>query len=166
MLTTRYVTGAPNWIDLGTPDVDGANTFYGGLFGWEFLPAGPDAAGYGMFRLGDKTVAGGSPRRASPRFPSRTRGSYTVVRPAGSDDDAAFGDIVPLATDPTEAKDGAYWLPYFEVADCDATAANAEELGGKVRTAPMDMEGVGRFAKLADLFGARFAVIKSAYAER
>lgn len=28
MLTTRYVTGAPNWIDLGTPDIEGAATFY------------------------------------------------------------------------------------------------------------------------------------------
>ena len=30
MLTTRFVNGAPNWIDVGTPDIDGAISFYGG----------------------------------------------------------------------------------------------------------------------------------------
>ncbi|MFE1438809.1 VOC family protein [Streptomyces sp. NPDC058739] len=59
MLTTRFVQGAPNWIDLATPDIDGAATFYGGLFGWRFASAGPGTGGYGYFRLGDKRVAGG-----------------------------------------------------------------------------------------------------------
>ncbi|MCP3818343.1 VOC family protein [Streptomyces sp. A3M-1-3] len=262
MLTTRYVTGAPNWIDFGTPDIEGASTFYGGLFGWQFLSAGPEAGGYGMFRLGEKTVAGcmalpeeqgdsawsvyfqspdadataksveqgggsvlsepmdvfdlgrmavfSDPAGASfatwqPRQnkgldavtdentlcwaelytaePAAAvafygsvfgwessempfaGGSYAMVKPSGGGDDAAFGGIVPLASEPTEAQTGAYWLPYFEVADCDAAVAKAQELGGKVRMAPMDMEGVGRFAKLADPYGARFAVIKSAYPE-
>ena len=51
MLTTRFVNGAPNWLDVGTPDIDGAISFYGGLFGWEFQSAGPDAGGYGFFVL-------------------------------------------------------------------------------------------------------------------
>lgn len=57
MLTTSYVPGAPIWIDLGTPDIEAASAFYGSLFGWAFLSAGPDAGGYGMFTLGEKTVA-------------------------------------------------------------------------------------------------------------
>jgi predicted enzyme related to lactoylglutathione lyase len=32
---TRYKPGAPCWIDLGTPDQDGAGRFYGSLFGWD-----------------------------------------------------------------------------------------------------------------------------------
>ncbi|MGW4536936.1 VOC family protein [Streptomyces chartreusis] len=59
MLTTRFVTGAPNWIDLGTPDIQGAGHFYGGLFGWRFQPGGPETGGYGLFQLEEKTVAGG-----------------------------------------------------------------------------------------------------------
>jgi len=59
MLTTRFVTGAPNWIDLGTPDIAGATAFYRALFGWEFQSAGPEAGGYGFFQLDGKTVAGG-----------------------------------------------------------------------------------------------------------
>ncbi|MFD8525081.1 VOC family protein [Streptomyces capillispiralis] len=61
MLTTRFVDGAPDWIDVGTPDIEGTTAFYGGLFGWEFRPAGPDADGYGFFRLADRIVAGGMP---------------------------------------------------------------------------------------------------------
>ncbi len=57
MLTTTYVPGAPVWLDLGTPNVEAAASFYGALFGWEFQSAGPDAGGYGMFRLQGKTVA-------------------------------------------------------------------------------------------------------------
>ncbi|MFF7236503.1 VOC family protein [Streptomyces collinus] len=59
MLTTRFVDGAPNWLDVATPDLDGALAFYGGLFGWRFESAGPDAGGYGFFRLDGRTVAGG-----------------------------------------------------------------------------------------------------------
>ncbi|MEU9478219.1 VOC family protein [Streptomyces sp. NPDC048191] len=59
MLTTRFVNGAPNWIDVASPDIDAAVSFYGGLFGWHFESAGPDAGGYGFFQLGGRTVAGG-----------------------------------------------------------------------------------------------------------
>ncbi|GHH82532.1 hydroxylase [Streptomyces sulfonofaciens] len=59
MLTTRFVDGAPNWLDLATPDMGGAQAFYRDLFGWDYRLAGPDAGGYGMFRLNGKVVAGG-----------------------------------------------------------------------------------------------------------
>jgi predicted enzyme related to lactoylglutathione lyase len=71
MLTTRYVTGAPNWIDLGTPDIDGATSFYGGLFGWQFLAGGPETGGYGFFQLAGKTAAGGmqtTPEQGPPSW--------------------------------------------------------------------------------------------------
>lgn len=58
MLDPSFVTGAPNWIDLGTPDVDAATTFYDGLFGWDLVPGGPETGGYGMYQLRGKTVAG------------------------------------------------------------------------------------------------------------
>lgn len=61
MLTTNFVSGSPNWIDLGTSDVDAAASFYGALFGWEFRSAGPEAGGYGMFTLDGKTVAAAGP---------------------------------------------------------------------------------------------------------
>ena len=71
MLTTRFVTGAPNWIDLGTKDIEGASSFYNGLFGWDFQSAGPDSGGYGFFQLDGKTVAAGmqtTPEQGPPSW--------------------------------------------------------------------------------------------------
>jgi uncharacterized protein len=53
-----YPNGSFCWIDLGTPDVAGAKSFYRGLFGWDTvdLPAG-EAGTYTMCRLGGKDVA-------------------------------------------------------------------------------------------------------------
>lgn len=51
------------------------------------------------------------------------------------------------------------WTLYFTVADCDAAAAKAQKLGGKLCHGPMDVPGVGRFAFLSDPAGAMFAVI-------
>ncbi|HWU06444.1 MAG TPA: VOC family protein [Streptomyces sp.] len=53
-----FVTGAPNWMDLGTPDTDAATTFYHGLFGWDLVPGGPGTGGYGTYQLRGRTVAG------------------------------------------------------------------------------------------------------------
>jgi len=55
-----------------------------------------------------------------------------------------------------------HWLIYFTVADCDAGAARAQALGGKVLVPPMDIPKVGRFAVLADPAGAAFALIQLA----
>jgi predicted enzyme related to lactoylglutathione lyase len=54
-----------------------------------------------------------------------------------------------------------YWLVYFEVADTDATAAQARDRGGNVMVEPTDIPTVGRFSVLTDPQGAIFAVIKS-----
>jgi predicted enzyme related to lactoylglutathione lyase len=86
--------------------------------------------------------------------------TYTVTKPAGGGEDSSQGGIAPLETEPPGASP--YWLPYFEVADCDATVAAATGQGGTVRMPPMDVPGVGRFASLADPAGAVFAVITSA----
>ncbi|WP_225828359.1 VOC family protein [Streptomyces naphthomycinicus] len=258
MLTTRFVDGAPDWIDVGSPDIDGAAAFYGALFGWRFRPAGPDAGGYGFFQLDGRTVAGGMPAgpgqgppawtvyfrsqdarataeaarhshgtvlfpptdvmgegrmavladQAGASFgiwqPGRTEGvdvagepgalcwvelytpdvaaaaafyrkvldletcgvsfpggTYTAVNPGGAGEDAMFGGMVPMADAPAEAEGGPYWLPYFEVEDTDTVVEQAQRLGGTVRTAATSVPGVGRIARFADPYGARFAVIRS-----
>jgi predicted enzyme related to lactoylglutathione lyase len=55
-----------------------------------------------------------------------------------------------------------YWMPYFQVADCDASAARAKQLGGSVMVGPQDIPNTGRFAIIKDGQGAMFAVYKSA----
>ncbi len=61
MLTTRFVDGAPCWIDVGTPDAEGAASFYRALFGWTYRSAGPDGGGYGFFEHAGRIVAGCAP---------------------------------------------------------------------------------------------------------
>lgn len=56
-----YEAGTPSWVDLGTPDVEGAKAFYGKLFGWEFVDQGPEAGGYHIVNLRGKGVAGLGP---------------------------------------------------------------------------------------------------------
>ncbi len=66
-----YQPGTPCWIDIGT-DVEGAKAFYGGLFGWTTIDAGPpdaDMGGYGFFLKDGKMVAGYGPQQ-NPGPPS------------------------------------------------------------------------------------------------
>ncbi|MBK9168087.1 MAG: VOC family protein [Bryobacterales bacterium] len=62
--------------------------------------------------------------------------------------DAQWGDMPP------------HWMAYFQVADCDAAAAQAGALGAKIGVPPTDIPPVGRFAVVADPQGAHFSVIK------
>ncbi|MFC3456518.1 VOC family protein [Amycolatopsis speibonae] len=58
MIGTDFRSGAPIWIDLGSPDTDAATAFYEAVFGWRFVSAGPDAEEhrYGFFQKDGKTV--------------------------------------------------------------------------------------------------------------
>ncbi len=58
----------------------------------------------------------------------------------------------------------ACWMAYFSVEDCDATVAKLVELGGQVLMPAMDIEP-GRFAVVADPFGAAFQVMQLASPE-
>ncbi|MFI1917624.1 VOC family protein [Nocardia sp. NPDC020380] len=52
-----------------------------------------------------------------------------------------------------------FWSVTFRVADTDATAARAAELGGTVVQEPQDMPGPSRLGVLADQAGAAFAIM-------
>lgn len=259
MISPTFPDGAPNWVDLGTPDIDGATDFYRGLFGWDLIPGGPEVGGYGMYTLDGRYVggvmtvsedespsawsvsfqapdvsataqavaqAGGSaafepmdvldfgsmggftdpsgayfgvwqPKEhpgfgvmrepgsflwaelytpdvgAASAFFHRVLGwqtdemkvegtdySYTTVHPAGTGPESSFGGLVRMGDVPSEAARGPHWLPYFEVADVDATVAEAQRLGGTETLAAMDVPGVGKMANVADPYGAIFAVMK------
>jgi uncharacterized protein len=115
-----YEPGTRSWVDLGTPDIDGAAAFYGGLFGWT-----AQSYPYGE---------GGT-------------SSYTGFSTAGSG--ALIAGMIQ-APDQWRAEGPAHWAVFFEVADTDATLARAGELGGSVAFQPFDIPHVGRLAVLAD----------------
>jgi uncharacterized protein len=46
------------WDELGTTDVDGAERFYGEVFGWTAQDMGADYGGYRIFHIGETRIGG------------------------------------------------------------------------------------------------------------
>lgn len=69
-----------------------------------------------------------------------------------------IGGVPPVAKGAPPA-----WLAWFQVADCDASAAKATAAGGKVWKGPETMERVGRYAVLSDPQGAALGIITPAW---
>ncbi|MDT0408483.1 MULTISPECIES: VOC family protein [Streptomyces] len=252
--SAHYADGEPVWLELSTPDLDRAEEFYAGLFGWSLQRMGPDMGNYGLFKLHDKTVAAVMPLPAdkvppawtiyfktpdaaasartvernggtvttsatdvmdlgrlaactdpqgaafavwepgtntgleivtdtnaffwaeleSPEPPAAVTfygrvfgwetttmhmegGDYLMPHPAGGTPEDMFAGVAPL--DPATSGRGPYWLPYFNVADCDATAAKALAGGASTEVEPLDIPDVGRMARFTDPHGAVFAVM-------
>ncbi|MFB8174185.1 VOC family protein [Kitasatospora purpeofusca] len=123
MLTTAFRPGAPNWLDLASPDTPASAAFYAGLFGWSSA-TGPGAARHSIFRRDGRTVAALGPvasegDRAAWTVHFRTLDSdrtAALVRAAGGR--VRFGPFDVLnsgrttgCTDPTGA-DFAVWQPH------------------------------------------------------
>ncbi|HEY2828703.1 MAG TPA: VOC family protein [Thermoanaerobaculia bacterium] len=53
------------------------------------------------------------------------------------------------------------WMPYFAVADCDASTAKVKSLGGHVMKEPSDIPNVGRFSVAGDPQGAMFNLFQA-----
>ncbi|MER6478349.1 VOC family protein [Streptomyces filamentosus] len=93
-------------------------------------------------------------RSATMEAPGMT---YRVVSTArGDQETAAFGGVAELRGPGERSR----WIPYFEVADVDATAEAVTGAGGTVLLPAADIPDVGRLAWFADPFGAEFAVLR------
>jgi uncharacterized protein len=130
--------GSWNWSNLHTPDPERAAAFYGAAFGWETA----EASGSLMARL---PAYGDLLETRDPGI-RRRHGEYGA--PEGFTDAVAW-----IIT----AEGAPHWDVTFAVADADAVAAHARELGGEVVVAPHD-GGAARIAVLRDPQGARFTV--------
>jgi predicted enzyme related to lactoylglutathione lyase len=51
-----------------------------------------------------------------------------------------------------------YWMPYFQVADCDSATTKATGLGARVMVPPTDIPKTGRFSIIGDPQGAMLAL--------
>jgi predicted enzyme related to lactoylglutathione lyase len=112
---SKYQHGVPSWVDLASPDVEAAAAFYGRLFGWEREDLGPDAGGYGFFRLRGKMVAGVGPVMGEGQPPAWT--TYVNV------DDA---DTVVKAA---EGAGGVVFMPPMDVMEAGRMAIFADPTG-------------------------------------
>jgi predicted enzyme related to lactoylglutathione lyase len=72
------------------------------------------------------------------------------------DDDPVAGMVQLSAAD---GQSPSFWMPYFAVTDCEASASLAESLGGEVCAPPHETGGL-RLAVLRDPLGALFYVVE------
>ncbi len=77
---------------------------------------------------------------------------YTMFRQGGHDVAGLGGQFGDMAGRP------AVWNSYINTADADATAETAEEAGGSIVLAPMDVMDAGRMAILQDPSGAMISL--------
>ncbi|MGP3687774.1 VOC family protein [Streptomyces sp. IBSNAI002] len=120
------------WVELHAPDPLAAIAFYREVYGW---------------------------RHAEMTAPGMT---YRVLSTAeGDQQDTSFGGVAEQGV----GEDGGpatvpRWVPYFNVADVDATVSRIEESGGAVMMPAANVPGVGRIAWATDPAGAVFALLK------
>src|SRR5687768_6245442 len=137
--------GSLNFNDLHTRDVEGAQSFYGAVFGWEILDVGGGSAwalpGYGDF--------------LEQRRPGTREGMASMGAPE------RFEDVVASVAAIPDDQPGvaAHWGLTFAVEDADAIAARAAELGGRVVVPPFDAPWV-RMTIVTDPQGATFTASK------
>ncbi|NJM07036.1 VOC family protein [Candidatus Gracilibacteria bacterium] len=56
--TEAKAAGTPTWLDLMTPDIDAARSFYHSVFGWEYNIGGPEFGGYTTAHLAGRSTVG------------------------------------------------------------------------------------------------------------
>ncbi|MDH3303543.1 MAG: VOC family protein [Acidimicrobiia bacterium] len=128
-------SGSLAWIELETPDLDAAQSFYGKVFDW--VPETPDHADDG----GDADSPGGA---------SAAGTEYRVFT-------TSVGPVAG-AIKPTVDEIPASWCPAFTVDDVIAATRKATDLGGVVMTEPYDVP-IGRQSVIVDPEGAVFALV-------
>lgn len=69
---TSYTPGTPCWVDLATPDIEGAERFYNVIFGWEIpeLPNSAEMGGYRRAKKDGRDVAGVMPLMQEGQSPA------------------------------------------------------------------------------------------------
>jgi len=139
--------GSWNWSNLHTRDVDGAQTFYGAVFGWEPAPVRFGASEATMWRL---PGYGETLERIDPGVRDR---HADAGAPAGFSD--AIGWLMELTPDDGDAPP--HWAVTFAVDATDAVAERAHALGGTIVTPAYDA-GPARVAVVRDPQGATFSV--------
>jgi uncharacterized protein len=145
--------GALVFNGLNTRDVDGARAFYGSVFGWQTAGIGGGAEGWTLPGYGDWLER--------EHHPELRRQMAEAGAPDGFEDVVAA--IIPLADDQPDTPP--HWSVTFAVADADATAARAGELGGAVIVPPFDAPWSTptytiRITVIADPQGATFTASK------
>ena len=135
--------GSLNFNDLYTRDLERAKAFYGAVFGWDLVGAGDGFSSWALPAYGDF-------------LEQRNPGTRERMREMGAPErfEEVVASVSPITDDQT-----ARWGLTFAVADADAIAARAIELGGEVVVPPFDAPWV-RMTIITDPQGATFTASK------
>ena len=107
--------GVPNWVDLGTADLEDAKRFYTTLFDWTAEVSGDEYGGYTTFYLDGRAVAG-----AGPLFGEGQPTAWSTYI-ATEDADVIAGRV--------EAAGGKVLVAPFDVGDQGRMAAFLDQAG-------------------------------------
>jgi uncharacterized protein len=111
---TSYRQGVPNWVDVSTPDIAGATSFYTSLFGWTAEDLGEQAGHYTMLRKDGADVAG-----LGPNFSGGPPSWMTYL--AVDDVDAAVARVADAG--------GSVMMPPDDIFDSGRMAVAADPAG-------------------------------------
>jgi predicted enzyme related to lactoylglutathione lyase len=137
MLTTNFVPGSPNWLDLGAPDIDATAAFYGAVFGWSFMGLGPEAGNYGFLQQGGKNVAAIGPLQEGQ---TSAWNVYFYTRDADA------------TTKAVEKAGGAVRVPAFDVMEAGRMSCLTDPQGGEFNTwQPNTVQGLEEASELNSL---------------
>lgn len=124
--------GAFCWNELATTDLNGAQSFYKELLGWQIEESKAAAACEGT------------------EAPAMVYNEIIVG-------ERHVGGIYKMG--PEFGSTPSHWLTYVAVDDVDEKARQVWELGGKVCVPPTDIPNVGRFCVINDPTGATLSLI-------
>lgn len=103
---------------------------------------------------------------AAKKFYCELFGWEATDEPAGPDmvytrfsqDGKSVGALYEMSQEMRDMNIPPFWMSYISVADADATAAKARELGATVRRDPFDVMDAGRMTVIQDPTGAYFSI--------
>ncbi|MXO60235.1 VOC family protein [Altererythrobacter salegens] len=119
------MTGMPIWYELMTPDPAAVASFYKAVGGWTIPDGGGRSANGSEYRM--------------------------MIRPDGG----ALGGVLTLSEEMAAHGTKPAWVPYFHVADVDASIEALKAAGGAMHMPATDLP-VGRMAMVSDPQGAPF----------
>ncbi|WP_426515753.1 VOC family protein [Diaminobutyricibacter sp. McL0618] len=105
-----FPAGTPVWVDLQSPDPEGAVAFYRDLFGWEVVPPTAEMGGYSVASIGGTpvTAIGPLPPMIAEAGGRSTWTTYFVVDDIGRAASAATDEGGQVLVPPGELARGVY----------------------------------------------------------
>ncbi len=103
MQIDAYEEGVPSWVDVACPDLQAGRAFYSALFGWDIVEGPPEAGGYSVAFLKERTVAGVGPQMNPAAPPAWT--NYVNVASADTSAEAVVEHGGTLLVAPMDVLD-------------------------------------------------------------